>query len=185
MIAKTVVLAYPDFTQRIDVHTDASRYKLGGVSSQGGKPTPFWSQKCTYAQYNYPANKLELLSIDEIVIFFPRILPEPDVRQLRKRANAALASPDRRVGAKLQYIKGENSVVADALSRLTFNEKRRVQPWRVQAINTPHSTSQRSSNISRKKLRCLSYTRHKRKQWCASAREPAQQTSDRASSLAD
>ncbi|TYZ66947.1 hypothetical protein PybrP1_005963, partial [[Pythium] brassicae (nom. inval.)] len=50
MIAKTVVLAYSDFTKRFNVHTDLFGYQIGGVIAQGGKLIAFWSWKCTDAQ---------------------------------------------------------------------------------------------------------------------------------------
>ena len=45
IIAKQTILAYPDFSQPFEIHTDASHYQLGAVISQGGKPIAFYSRK--------------------------------------------------------------------------------------------------------------------------------------------
>ena len=43
IIAREVMLAYPDFSKPFQIHTDASHYQLGAVISQNGKPTAFHS----------------------------------------------------------------------------------------------------------------------------------------------
>ena len=50
IIAKEVVLAYPDFSKPFVIHTDASHYQLGAVISQDGKPIAFYSRKLNDAQ---------------------------------------------------------------------------------------------------------------------------------------
>ena len=50
IIAREVMLAYPDFTKPFVIHTDASHYQLGAVISQGGKPIAFYSRKLNDAQ---------------------------------------------------------------------------------------------------------------------------------------
>jgi RNase H-like domain found in reverse transcriptase len=45
IIAREVLLAYPDFSKSFQIHTDASHYLLGAVISQDGKPIAFYSRK--------------------------------------------------------------------------------------------------------------------------------------------
>jgi RNase H-like domain found in reverse transcriptase len=53
IIAREVMLAYPDFNKPFEIHTDASHYQLGAVISQEGKPIAFYSQKLNPAQTRY------------------------------------------------------------------------------------------------------------------------------------
>ena len=50
IIAREVMLAYPNFSKPFQIHTDASHYQLGAVTSQNGKPIAFYSQKMNPAQ---------------------------------------------------------------------------------------------------------------------------------------
>jgi len=43
IMAKDVLLAYPDFSKKFVIHTDASHTQLGAVISQNGKPIAFYS----------------------------------------------------------------------------------------------------------------------------------------------
>jgi RNase H-like domain found in reverse transcriptase len=45
IIAQEVLLAYPDFSKKFVIHTDASHYQLGAVISQDGKPTTYYRQE--------------------------------------------------------------------------------------------------------------------------------------------
>ena len=53
VIGCEVLLAYTDFNASFEIHTDASRLKIGSVISQKGKPITFYSQKMNIAQHNY------------------------------------------------------------------------------------------------------------------------------------
>ena len=63
IIAREVLLAYPDFSKPFQVHTDASHYQLGAVISQDGKPIAFYSRKLKPEQTRYTTTERELLSI--------------------------------------------------------------------------------------------------------------------------
>jgi RNase H-like domain found in reverse transcriptase/Reverse transcriptase (RNA-dependent DNA polymerase) len=65
IIAREVMLAYPDFGKPFEIHKDASHYQLGVVISQGGKPINFYSCKLNPAQTRYMTTERELLSIVE------------------------------------------------------------------------------------------------------------------------
>ena len=63
MIGREVLLAYPDFNAPLEIHTHASKLKIGTVISQKGKPIAFCSQKINRAQQKYIKTDKELLSI--------------------------------------------------------------------------------------------------------------------------
>ena len=74
IIAKEVLLAYPNFNNRFDIHTDASQTQLGAVISQDNKPIAFYSRKLNPAQTRYTTTEKELLSIVETLKEFRNIL---------------------------------------------------------------------------------------------------------------
>jgi transposase InsO family protein len=129
MIARETLLTYPDFNKPFEIHTDASQVQLGACISQEGKPVAFYSRKLNPAQTRYTTTERELLSIVETLKEFRNILLGQQIivhtdhenltykhfnsdRVMRWRLYIEEYSPD------LKYIKGENNVVADALSRL-------------------------------------------------------------------
>ena len=63
VIGREVLLAYPDFNAPFEIHTDASKLKIGAVISQKVKPIAFYSRKMNSAQQNYTTTEKELLSI--------------------------------------------------------------------------------------------------------------------------
>ena len=63
VIGREVLLAYPDYNYPFEIHTDASKLKIGAVISQKGNPIAFYSLKINSAQQNYTMTEKELLSI--------------------------------------------------------------------------------------------------------------------------
>ena len=129
IIAREVMLAYPDFSKPFVVHTDASHTQLGAVISQEGKPIAFYSRKLNPAQTRYTTTERELLSIVETfkefrsILLGHRIIVHTDHKNLVcKHFNTERVMRWRLIleeyGPELNYIKGENNIVADALSRL-------------------------------------------------------------------
>jgi hypothetical protein len=129
LIAKETLLTYPNFKKPFEIHTDASKVQLGACISQEGRPVAYFSRKLNLAQTRYTTTEQELLSIVETLKEFKNILlGQPIVvhtdhanltykhfnsdRVMRWRLFIEEYSPD------LRYIKGENNVVADALSCL-------------------------------------------------------------------
>jgi RNase H-like domain found in reverse transcriptase len=53
IIARQILLHYPDFTKPLDIYTDASHDQICGVISQNGYPVAFYSCKLTTSQQNY------------------------------------------------------------------------------------------------------------------------------------
>ena len=131
VIAKEVLLAFPDFSKPFEIHTDASLYQLGAVISQDGKPIAFYSRKLKPEQTRYTTTERELLSIVETLKEFRNILlghkivVHTDHMNLTyKTFNTERVMRWRLIleeyGPELRYIKGPNNIVADALSRLTM-----------------------------------------------------------------
>ena len=129
IISKEVLLAYPDFNEEFVIHTDASHTQLGAVISQRGKPIAFYSRKLKPEQTRYTTTERELLSIVETlkefrnILLGQRIVVHTDHKNLTcKNFNTERVMRWRLIleeyGPDLRYIKGEDNIVADALSRL-------------------------------------------------------------------
>jgi hypothetical protein len=127
VICREVMLAFPDFSKPFVIHTDASHTQLGAVISEDGKPIAFYSRKLNAVQTRYTTTERELLSIVETLKEFHNILLGYKVivytdhknlccknfnteRVLRWRLVLEECNPE------LRYIKGEQNIVADALS---------------------------------------------------------------------
>ena len=65
IISKEALLAFPDFSKKFVIHTDASHTQLGAVISQDGKLIAFYSRKLKPEQMRYTTTERELLSIVE------------------------------------------------------------------------------------------------------------------------
>ena len=74
IIAREVILAYPDFSQVFEIFTDASSRQLGAVITQNNRPIAFFSRKISEAQQKYSITELELLSIVEMLKEFRGML---------------------------------------------------------------------------------------------------------------
>ena len=74
MIGHEVFLAYPDFNAPFEIHTDASKLKIGAVISQKGKPIAFYSRNMNSVQHNYTTTEKELLSMVATLKEFRNIL---------------------------------------------------------------------------------------------------------------
>ena len=74
MISKETLLTFPNFQKPFHVHADASKYQLGAVISQDGRPIAFYSRKLNSAQINYTTGERELLSIVETLKAYKNIL---------------------------------------------------------------------------------------------------------------
>ena len=57
VIGRELLLAYPDFNTLFEIHTDASKLKIGAVISQKFKPIAFYSRKMNIVQHNYTATE--------------------------------------------------------------------------------------------------------------------------------
>ena len=125
------MLAYPDFTKEFLIYTDASSRQLGSVIVQNNRPLAFFSRKLTKAQMNYTVTELELLSIVETLKEFRTILLGQKIKVMTDHKNLVYDSIKmtsqralrwrillEEYGPQIEYIKGDDNSVADALSRL-------------------------------------------------------------------
>ena len=137
VIGREVLLAYPDFNAPFQIHTDASKTQIGAVMSQNGKPIAFYSRKMNSAQQNYTVTEKELLSIVATLKEFRNILLGQQITVFTDHKNLTCTNFNtervmrwrlvlEEFGPDLQYIKGENNVVADALSRLDIDDEQEI-----------------------------------------------------------
>ena len=140
IVSREIILSFPDFSEEFHIHTDASNSQMGAVISQKEKPFAFFSRKLQPAQTRYTTTEKELLSIVETLKEFRNILLGQKIvihtdhknliyknfnsdRVMRQRLFIEEYSPD------IRYIKGENNVVADALSRLSMEQEPREEAF--------------------------------------------------------
>ena len=129
VVSQEILLAYPDFNELFEIHTDASDYQLGAVISQKGRPIAFYSRKLSSAQQNYTTTERELLAIVETLKEFRNILLGHKIKVYTDHENLTYKQFNssrvmrwrlliEEFGPELEYIKGQKNIVADALSRL-------------------------------------------------------------------
>jgi RNase H-like domain found in reverse transcriptase len=135
IIAREVMLAYPDINKPFKIHMDASHYQLGTVISRQEKPIAFYICKLNPAQTRYTMTEREPLSIVETLQEYQNILLGHQIEVFTDHKNLVYKTFNtKRVmrrwrliieefGPKLTYVKGVNNVVADALSRTKMTEK--------------------------------------------------------------
>ena len=141
IIARDVILAYPQFGEEFVIYTDASKRQLGGVITQNNRPIAFFSRKLTAAQMKYTVTELELLSIVEVLKEFKGMLLGQKLTIYTDHQNLtreSLGSTSDRVkrwhillneyGVDIRYIKGVDNTVADAISRLDYCPKINPHP---------------------------------------------------------
>ena len=139
-LSRDVLLAYPQYGEVFDIYTDASTRQLGAVITQNGKPLAFFSRKLSKAQRKYSITELELLSIVECLKEFKGMLWGQRLKVYTDHKNLvrdALGLTCDRVyrwrllleeyGPEIVYIKGEDNVVADAISRLEYDPEVNVK----------------------------------------------------------
>ena len=134
IVLREVLLAYPDFNKPFEIYTDASKYQLGAVVLQAGKPIAYYSRKLNKSQLNYTTTERELLAIVETLKEFQSILLGQQIVVYTDHKNLTYkVFNTQRVmrwrllieeyGPELHYVKGSHNVVVDALSRLDLEPK--------------------------------------------------------------
>lgn len=135
LLTNAPILAYPDFQKSFVITTDASNIAVGSVLSQNSIPIAFYSRTLNSAERNYSTIERELLSIVEAVKHFrPYIYGRPFLIETDHKPLVwlfSLKDPNSRLvkwrlrleeyDYKVQYKKGKDNVVADALSRIEIN----------------------------------------------------------------
>ena len=144
LMARQVLLHFPDFSKPFDVYTDASDYQLGGVIVQNGFPVAFYSRKLNSAQRNYTTMEKELLSIVETATHHRGILYGFKVRFHSDHKNLSFENfNSERVRRwrllleeydySFEYTPGKDNVVADMISRYPLIQ---VDKQAVENMNT-------------------------------------------------
>ena len=161
ILSRETLLAYPNFNETFDIHTDASDRQLGAVISQNGQPIAFYSRKLTDAQTRYTTTERELLAIVETLKEFKNILLGQKIRVYTDHKNLTYKNfnTDRvlrwrlvleEYGPELIYVKGEHNVVADALSRLDLKS---TQPPKDETYDAVAQRNAEMLTISKKDLK--------------------------------
>lgn len=131
LMLQDALLSYPDVNLPFDIETDASDYQLGAVVKQNGRPIAYYSRKLSDAQRNYTTIEKELLSVVETLKAFRSLLQGGKINIYTDHKNlthSLTAFQTQRVlrwrlfleefQPSFFYIKGQQNVVADTLSRL-------------------------------------------------------------------
>ena len=139
-LARDVMLAYPTYGELFEIYTDASSLQLGAVITQKGRPLAFFSRKLSETQRKYSVTELELLSIVECLKEFRGMLWGQRIKVYTDHKNLvrdALGLTSDRVyrwrllleeyGPDIEYIKGIDNTVADAISRLDYDSSRNAR----------------------------------------------------------
>ena len=132
-----VLLAYLEFNAPLEIHTGASKLQIGVVISQKGKLIAFYSRKMNSAQQNYTTTEKELLSIVATLKELRNIILGHQIAVYTDHKNITynFLNTERvmrwhlifkQFGPELKYIKGENNVVADALSHLDTSDNQDI-----------------------------------------------------------
>jgi RNase H-like domain found in reverse transcriptase len=138
MLAKDAFLWYLDHNKRFDIYCDASDLQLGAAILQESKPIAFYSRKLNSAQCNYTVGEKEILSIVETLKEFRTMLYGcPNIHVFTDHKNTTFDCLQTQCvlqwhlfmddySVKFHYIKGQSNMLADALSRLPFDEEQKA-----------------------------------------------------------
>jgi hypothetical protein len=138
-LSSPVILDYPDLTQSniFTLTTDASKIGLGAVlANANGRPVAFTSRALNKQEQNYSTTEIEILAIvwaikhyrpylygryfevytdhKPLIYLFSQVDPSSRLSKFK----AALIGHN----FSIKYVKGQDNVVADALSRITIQE---------------------------------------------------------------
>jgi len=122
VLAKEMLLAYPNFNKPFQIHTDASHYQLGAVVSQEGKPIAFYRRKLNPAQTQCTTTERELLCIVETLKEYRNILLGQQIKVFTDYKNLVYKHFNteqvmrwrlllEEFGPKLTHVKGANNIV--------------------------------------------------------------------------
>ena len=138
-ISEKVLLAYPDPNLPYDIETDASDKQLGAVIKQNNKTIAFFSRKLSTAQLKYPTIDKEMLCVVEVLKEYRPILWGAKINIYTDHINLTrqTISSNRIMTWRMlceefspvfHYIRGPDNIIADALSRLPYEEEEGASP---------------------------------------------------------
>jgi hypothetical protein len=150
LLARSVMLSFPDYGRKFFLFTDASKYQIGAVVIQKNDdgtwrtPIAFFSKKMNPAQQKYTVMEQELLSIVESLKCFRTMLLGHLIVVYTDHKNLTFEkfASDRvarwrlyveEYGPELRYVPGENNIIADAFSRLPMMDRPNVTESEVPA----------------------------------------------------
>lgn len=139
LVSDIAALQYYDVSQPVVIECDASSYGLGAAVFQKGGVVGYASRTLTSTEKNYAQIEKELLAIvfactryDQLVVGNPRIIIKTDHKPLINIFNKPLLTAPKRLqhmllnlqryNLEIQYVTGKQNVVADALSRVPFDD---------------------------------------------------------------
>ena len=135
VLTSTPVLAYFDARKSHVIQTDASEKGLGGVLLQEGRPVMYISRSLTPTETNYSNIERELLSLVfgmerlHNFVYGGKTLVQTDHKPLESIFKKAVSETTPRLqrlmlrlhryDIQVEYLKGKENVIADALSRVS------------------------------------------------------------------
>jgi RNase H-like domain found in reverse transcriptase len=135
IMAKDAFLRYPNHNKPFHIYCDASDLQLGAVIMQENAPVAFYSCKLNNTQKNYTIGEKELLSVVETLKeYWTMLYGCPNIYVYTDHKNNTFANfrPQHVLcwrlfledyAVRFRYINGESNSLADALSRLPFDER--------------------------------------------------------------
>ena len=157
MVAKEVLLKFPDPNKPFVIESDASDKQIGAVIFQDQSPVAFYSRKLTGPQSRYPIPDKEALSIVEVLSVFRSMLLGADITVKTDHMNLTRdnISSQRLLNWRLlieefaptlQYVKGDDNKGADTLSRYPLQEEKQEAPAPALGTTTKHGLSKAEFN---------------------------------------
>lgn len=126
------ILAFPDFSETFELHSDASKIGIGAVLSQRGRPIAYYSEKLAGARSRYSTYDMEFYAImlaikhwrhylihREIILFTDHdALRHLDSQAKVSSQHASWIAYLQQFTFSIRHQSGKSNRVADALSRL-------------------------------------------------------------------
>ena len=139
LVVTDAMLAFPDHNLPFHIHTDSSDFQLGAMISQNDRPIAYYTRKLTPAQRNYTTMEKELLAIVAVLKEYRTTLfgAQLHIHTDHKNLTYQNLNTQRVIRWRLyieefsptfHYVKGEDNVLADYLSRAPILEEKEAVP---------------------------------------------------------